>query len=119
MGHAGGHGDEAGPPFAPEVWDERRIESLGGPLISAANAAGIGLSVVRLDGPPRVVYITDRGVEILGHPREVILAQPATSFLTPAEQRARTAGEESARRGGTRTFETVALTADGRQVPIE
>ena len=123
MGHAGGQsGDGAATPSASEIWDDRRIESLGGALVSAANAAGIGLSVVRFDGPhPRVVYITDRGVEILGHPRQVILDRPATAFLTPAEQRARAADEDSSRRGGigTRSFETSALTSDGREVPIE
>jgi len=121
MGHAGGHGDGGDIPATPEVWDERRIATLGGPLISAANAAGIGLSVVRFDGEPRVVYITDRGAEILGHPREVILDRPATSFLTPTEQKVRTSDETVLRRGGggTRTFETTALTGDGRQVPLE
>jgi PAS domain S-box-containing protein len=97
---------------------------VGGALIAAANAAGIGLSLVRLDGThPRIIYITDRGAEILGHPREVILERPATSFLSSAEQRARGTDAEIARRAGpwsgTRSFETTAVTADGRQVPLE
>jgi PAS domain S-box-containing protein len=122
MGHAGGQSADGPPPTGREVWDDRRIESLGSALIAAADAAGIGLSVVRFDGPhPRVIYITDRGVEILGHPREVILDRSATSFLTPEEQRTRAADEEATRRGppGTRSFETTAVTADGRQVPLE
>jgi PAS domain S-box-containing protein len=118
MGHGGER--EEGP--ARELWDEQRIEALGGALISAANEAGIGLSVVRFEGQdPRVVYITDRGAEILGHPKEVIRDLPATSFLAPAEQRARTAQQDQARQAtsATRTFETVAVRSDGRAVPIE
>jgi two-component system cell cycle sensor histidine kinase/response regulator CckA len=119
MGH-GGEG-EGGRPDR-DRWDERRIEALGPTLISAANEAGIGLSVVRFEGDqPRVVYITDRGAEILGHPKEVICDLPATSFLVPSEQRTRVAQAEQARRApaGTRTFETVALRGDGRSLPIE
>ena len=72
MGHAGGHSDDA-VPSTQEVWDERRIESLGGPLISAANAAGIGLSVVRLDGEPRVVRRADPGAD--SEPRQLRAAR--------------------------------------------
>jgi two-component system cell cycle sensor histidine kinase/response regulator CckA len=121
MGHAGGHSGGGDIPSAPEVWDEQRIDLLGGPLIASANAAGIGLSVVRLSPEPRVVYITDRGVEILGHPRQVIMDRPAASFLTPAERKSRNIEEGAPRHigPGTRTFETMVLTEDGRQVPIE
>jgi PAS domain S-box-containing protein len=120
MGHAGGQSGGGDIPSTPEIWDERRIETLGGSLIAAANAADIGLSVVRLEPEPRVVYITDRGVEILGHPRQVLLDRPATSFLAPSEQRVLVPdGTPRRTTSGTRSFETVAQAADGRQVPIE
>jgi PAS domain S-box-containing protein len=104
-------------------WDEARVEALGGALIAAANAAGIGLSLVRFEGgEPIVVYITDVGVQLLGHPREKILSRSAKAFMAPDQREQRSAQQESRLRGDPQppsSFETMVVTADGRRVPIE
>jgi PAS domain S-box-containing protein len=101
------------------AWDSERIEALGGAMIAAASAADIGVSLVTLEPPaPRVVYISDKGVEILGHPREVILNRPAMDFLAAEARQAREdalpRAEEQAR-----FFETVVARSDGQRVPVE
>jgi PAS domain S-box-containing protein len=120
MGDGSSTRDQAG---ARETWDEQRIEGLGSALVAAADGAHIGLSVVRMDPPhPRVVFINDVGVQVLGHPREIILSQPATSFLAPEERQAHGPRVDERARGQStnpRSFETTVATADGRRVPIE
>ena len=72
------------------VWEGHRVDALSGAFIDAASTAGLGVSLVSMKPPvPRVVYISDKGVEILGHPREVILTRSARDFLAPDEHRAR------------------------------
>jgi PAS domain S-box-containing protein len=103
------------------AWESERIEALGGALIAAASAAGIGVSLVSIEEPaPRVVYVSDKGVEILGHPREVIMTLPATAFLTPDERAIRLApGYPRPTTPGARFFETIVQRADGSRVPVE
>jgi PAS domain S-box-containing protein len=103
------------------AWESERIEELGGALIAAASAAGIGVSLVSMEPPaPRVVYISDKGVEILGHPREVVMSRPAGEFLTPEEQASRdTSGSRVRNQPQTLFFETMVLQASGKRVPIE
>jgi len=105
----------------PSIWESQRIETLGGAFIAAASTAGIGVSLVSMEPPvPRVVYISDKGVEILGHPREKILASPAGTFLAPDEQKVRDLTGERARSGTSpQLFDTVIERADGKQVPVE
>jgi PAS domain S-box-containing protein len=103
-------------------WDESRVEALGGAFIAAANAAGIGLSLVRfVGGEPIVVYMTDVGAQILGHPMQEILSRSAMAFMAADERQQRTAHQEERMRGEPppRSFETIAVTAEGRRVPIE
>src|SRR5262245_13057901 len=99
------------------TWESERIEALGGALIAAASAAGIGVSLVSMEPPaPRVVYISDKGVEILGHPRDVILARPAAEFLSPEEQAARdTTGADVRADPRARFFETTVVRANGQR----
>jgi PAS domain S-box-containing protein len=101
------------------TWESERIEALGGALIAAASAAGIGVSLVAMQPDPRVVYISDKGVEILGHPREVILSRPATEFLTPEERTDLQSRNPDRAHPGARAFETVVKRADGSQLPVE
>ena len=50
----------------PLTWESARIEELGGAMIAAASAAGIGVTLVSMEpSEPRVVYVSDKGVEIL------------------------------------------------------
>ena len=104
------------------AWDAQRVESLGGALVMAADTARIGLAVVRVELPEsRIVYMSDVGVELLGHPKEKILGGAARGFLTPAEQALRQ-GDPHAdpdRPRPTRTFESAVVTGDGRHVPVE
>jgi PAS domain S-box-containing protein len=103
------------------TWESQRIETLGGAFIAAANMAGIGVSLVSLQPPtPRVVYISDKGVEILGYPRETILERPAADFLSASEQKGRDiTGERARSRTTPYFFDTVIERADGRQVHVE
>jgi PAS domain S-box-containing protein len=115
--------DSRPPGPAPHVvWDETRVEALGRSLVTAANTARIGLAVVLLEIPePRIVYLTDVGAEILGHPKSAVLDQPAMAFLTPEERAARRSkGNPSGQLPLSVTnFETMVLTADRRRVPVE
>jgi PAS domain S-box-containing protein len=104
----------------PLIWESARVEELGGALITAASAAGIGVSLVRMLPEPRVVYISDKGVEILGHPREVILNRRATDFLTPAERAMREETNTFIRVDSSPHFlETMVKRADGREASLE
>jgi PAS domain S-box-containing protein len=114
----GDDGDGAKPPQPAD--DTGWLDSLARPLIQAASAARIGISVVSLDPlPPRMLYVNDAAVDILGHPRETLMQRPATAFLAPEERPARAATLEDAARPSIRSFETVALARDGRRVPLE
>ncbi|HVU49824.1 MAG TPA: PAS domain S-box protein [Polyangia bacterium] len=105
----------------PLIWEAARIEELGGAFIAAASAAGIGVSVVSMKPPvPRVVYVSDKGVEIMGHPREELLSRPASAFLTPTERTKREANQSRVvERGLPVSFETTVQRADGREIPLE
>jgi PAS domain S-box-containing protein len=103
------------------AWESERIEELGGALIAAASAADIGVSLVSMEPPAsRVVYVSDKGVEILGHPRDVLLSRPASEFLTPDQrgQNVNTAQRQPSEPRA-RFFETIVLRAGGQRVPIE
>jgi len=104
-------------------WDEGCIQALGPALITAANAAGIGVAVVTIEpAEPRVVYVTEVGAQIIGFPRENILGKLAMGFLTPEErERHKSVVGPSTRIPADRrlTFETAVLTVDARRVPIE
>jgi PAS domain S-box-containing protein len=96
------------------------LDSLAQPLLQAANAANIGISVVAIDPlPPRLLYVNDAGVQVLGHARETLMQRPATAFLVPEERETLSAKLDDAGRPSVRTFETVALSRDGRRVPLE
>jgi PAS domain S-box-containing protein len=104
------------------LWDERRVETLGAALLTAANTARIGLAVVRVELPePHIVYVTDVGAEILGYPKEKIVNRVARGFLTPEEQAIRQPSPDAElhRPRPTRTFDTAVVKADGRRVPVE
>jgi len=103
-------------------WDARRVETLGAALVTAANTARIGLAIVRVEAPePRIVYMSDVGVEILGHPRDTIVGGVARAFLTPEEQALRQLGQPTQPAGPRppRPLETAVVTGDGRRVPVE
>src|SRR5579862_8914550 len=71
----------------PAIGDNHGIDAFQAAFVAAADAAGIGVALVSTQLPaPRVVYISDKGVEILGHPREAILERPPTDFLSKDEQ---------------------------------
>jgi len=116
----GGDGDHdrAGP----GAWNAQRVETLGAALLTAANTARIGLAIVRVETPePRIVYMSDVGIEILGHPREKLVGGLARAFLTPEEQALRrpAAGSAPAPSRSSRTIESAVVTGDGRHVPVE
>ena len=104
------------------IWDSQRVETLGAALLTAANTARIGLAIVRVENPePRIVYMSDVGIEILGHPREKIVGGLARGFLTPEEQALRqpVAGPAPTLPRASRTIESAVVTGDGRRVPVE
>ncbi|HEY2728588.1 MAG TPA: PAS domain S-box protein [Polyangia bacterium] len=102
------------------VWESDRIEALGGGLIAAASAAGMGVCLVSMQNPRRVVYISDRGAEILGHARAEILSRPAVDFLAPDERATRDAIGPRVRDDARPQFtEVVVKRANGEEVPVE
>jgi PAS domain S-box-containing protein len=105
----------------PLTWESARIEELGGAMIAAASAAGIGVTLVSMEPPePRVVYVSDKGVDILGYPREAVIGKAASLFLTPAQREHREANQSRVvERGSPVSFETTIRRPDGREVPIE
>jgi PAS domain S-box-containing protein len=112
--------DRVDDPTLPMIWESHRIEASSGAFIAAASAAGIGVSIVSVDPEPRLVYISDKGVEILGHPREAVLGRSPNDFLTPEERDKSSAFEALVRSDdGPHSFETVVLRADGTRVPLE
>jgi PAS domain S-box-containing protein len=108
------------PTTFPLIWESARVEELGGALIGAASAVGMGVSLVSMLPTPRVVYISDKGIEILGHPREVVMSRPATDFLTPEERTMREETDTYIKPDSSPNFiETVIKRADGRVAPLE
>jgi|HubBroStandDraft_1064217.scaffolds.fasta_scaffold00577_20 PAS domain S-box-containing protein len=114
-------GDMASRSEDPSIWDSQKVDTLGGAFIAGASTAGIGVSLVSMQPPePRVVYISDKGVEILGYPRETILERPAGQFLSPDEKKVRDlTGERGRSRTDPQLIETVIERADGKLVPLE
>jgi PAS domain S-box-containing protein len=103
-------------------WDEARVARLGTALVAAGNSARIGLVVVRREIPEaRIVYVSDAGASIMGHPRASIVDRPARSFLTPDEQQTYKPASDVDLRSPVRSqaFETSVVTEDGRTVRCE
>ena len=105
----------------PMIWESARVEALGGAMIAAASAADIGVALISMQAPaPRVVYISDKGCEILGHAREAILSRPASDFLSSRQREGRdTTGARVRADNRPRFFDTEVVRADGRPVPLE
>jgi len=79
----------------------------------------MGIALLSMHPPgPRVVYISDKGVEIVGYPREMILQRPAGGFLSPGEQEIRDLTGQRVP-AGPRFIDTVIERADGSRVPVE
>lgn len=106
----------------PRVWDAQRVETLGAALVTAADTARIGLAIVRVESPEsRIVYMSDVGIEILGHPKDKIVGGLARAFLTPEEQALRQPAAQADPTGprSTRTIETAVVNGEGRRIPVE
>jgi PAS domain S-box-containing protein len=103
------------------TWESAGVEARVGALIAAASEAGIGVSLVSLAGPePRMVYVSDKGVEIFGRTREAIIGHSTVLLLTPPERVAQEAiGTRVYEARSARSFETVIARADGVEVPVE
>ncbi|MDB4983347.1 MAG: Sensory box histidine kinase/response regulator [Myxococcales bacterium] len=103
------------------TWESTGVEARVGALISAASEVGIAVSLVSLAGPePRIVYVSDKGVEIFGRTREEIMARSTISLLTPPERVARESiGSRVHEERTARSFETIVARPDGVEVPVE
>jgi PAS domain S-box-containing protein len=104
------------------TWESVGVTAPVSALISAASEAGIGVSLVSLAPgvPPRILYVSDKGVEILGHARAELLSRPAVDFLVPRARVAREAHAASYEtERNTRSFDTTIFRADGTEVPLE
>lgn len=100
---------------------EKALEKHAVAILNAIRSAKIGVCITKeIDGLPHNVVVNDAAVEILGHPREVLLAHSAFEFIEKEEHarmqtlRARHLGT------GIRDAlnETVIRRADGTTVPI-
>lgn len=91
-------------------------------IIRAAEAAGIGVSIVAVDDNlPRYLYVSESGAAHLGYPLDELLRLPvmatlALDQLPIVRERlaARLRGEPLPRR-----YETAVIAKDGRRVPLE
>jgi PAS domain S-box-containing protein len=104
----------------PTAWEVERIEQLGAGFVAAATVGNIGVALLSYEAPaPRIVYITDKGAEIMRHSREEILRRPARDFLTPTERALRQTDEARVSQSReAHPFETVVRAPDGREIPI-
>ncbi|HVZ70830.1 MAG TPA: ATP-binding protein [Polyangia bacterium] len=102
-------------------WHSAGVEARMGAFIAAASEVGIAISLVSLAGPePRMVYVSDKGVEIFGRPREAIIGSAPGSLLTGPERVAQQSiGEKVYGERGARSFETMIARGDGRESPVE
>jgi PAS domain S-box-containing protein len=102
---------------------EELLASLEGPLIAALNASHYGLTVTVDDGDgPYPVFASDGAVEILGYPRDELMARPSMSNIAPEElPRARALLEQRRARGGLMTapMELVIVRKNGQRAAIE
>ncbi len=96
------------------------LEGLSDALLSAADAAGLGVGVTEIVGDQvHNVFLSDRAVAILGWSREQLATRNALDNVAPearAELLAHLGKAEQDVDG--RTFETVVVRADGARVPI-
>ncbi|MBL8717148.1 MAG: PAS domain S-box protein [Myxococcales bacterium] len=96
------------------------LEGLSDTLLSAADAAGLGVGVTEIVGDQvHNVFLSDRAVAILGWSREQLATRNALDNVAPearAELLAHLGKAEQDVDG--RTFETVVVRADGVRVPI-
>jgi PAS domain S-box-containing protein len=100
---------------------ERALTEHSLAILDAVRSARIGVCVTTIvEGVSRNVLVSDAAVEILGHPREVLLSRPAFDFIIPTE-RERLRELRDRRLGGEvcdPITDTVVVHADGRMVPI-
>jgi PAS domain S-box-containing protein len=103
------------------TWESAGVEGRMGALVAAASMAGLGVSLISLgDGTPRTVYVSDKGVEILGRPREQIVGVDITTVLTSNQRTTIEAqGTPLERNRIARMFESEVVRADGTTCPIE
>ena len=91
-------------------------------MLDAARAAGIGVTVTRVDTAlPRLLYVNEAAAAILGWSvEEIFQGDPLSHISSPDRPRInerlerRTAGEQ-----GQTSYELVAVRKDGAQIPVE
>jgi PAS domain S-box-containing protein len=106
----------AGPPVTID------LAQLGGAMLEAARAAGIGVAVtVFEDGAARNLYVSDRAAEIMGWSVDELLGRDPMAHIAPEEMDR--VNDRYARRSkgeaGEASYELQVLRKDGRRVPID
>src|SRR5262245_32059578 len=99
----------------------RPPEGVIGAILHAADAAGLGLTVAKIDGETLThLWVNDSACAIMGRSREAVLGGSSYLAVAPEEmprlqemRLRRLRGEPTDSR-----FETVVLRPDGRRVPI-
>lgn len=100
---------------------EKALEKHAVAILDALRRAKIGVCVTaEIDGQPHNLVVNDAAVEILGHPREVLLAHSAFDFIATEEHARLQALRDRHFGAGIRDAlnETVIRKADGTTVPI-
>ena len=100
------------------------LEELSASVLSVADKAGVGVAVSEATDAGIVnLFLSDRAVAILGHPREVLATRSALDNIAPEALPVLLDRLDRRRRGEladepTTALETVVAQADGTRVPI-
>ncbi len=99
------------------------VGGLGGAMLDAAAAAGIGVTVTFVDSQrPVSAYISERAAQILGWPASEMMDRDPMAFIAP-EDRAWAENRYTRRQSGTdrgqTSYELKVLRKDGTQTIVE
>ena len=97
------------------------VAGLGEAVLTAANDAGLGVTIVIYEASgPRVTFLNDAGEKIVGRPLEQLISLPVIEMIAPEARPAvlEYLQRRAVTREGPRRVETVMLRPDGTRVPV-
>ena len=106
----------------PKGLSEEMARWLAGPLLAAAEHAGLGVTVsLTQEGVVRRIFVSEAAARTLGYPAAELLETSVLLTFAPEEARRMEGLMQKWRDGGVlpHLLETVALRKDGTRVPIE
>jgi len=107
---------------APKGLSEEMAKWLAGPLLAAAEHAGLGVSVTLQEGNEfRRIFVNDAAARTLGYPSEELVGTSVLLTFAPEEMHRMETMARQWREGVQipRFLETIVLRKDGTRVPVE